>query len=33
MFDIPQVLRAVTGLVDNNRAAVRLYVCLTKQSQ
>jgi hypothetical protein len=33
IFDIAQVLRALTGLVDNNRAAARLYVFLTEQSQ
>jgi hypothetical protein len=33
MFDVAQVLRALTGLVDNNGAAARVYVFLTKQSQ
>ena len=32
IFDVAQVPRALTGLVDNNRAAARLYVFLTKQS-
>jgi len=30
---IPALERALTGLVDNNRAAARLYVFLTEQSQ
>jgi hypothetical protein len=34
MFDVAQVLRALTGLVDNNNgAAARVYVFLTEQSQ
>lgn len=33
IIDNAQVLRALTGLVDNNRAAARLYVFLTEQSQ